>query len=167
MVATTMSSHNEAMVHFYNVSMLHSDWEIRGMNMKLIQSYLLLMNATLENSNGQTKKLAEIGNSSFGHLNISGYEVRINECSIDGTYRSKDTLVDIRDSRLNVTNSIFYNHEVKNGPAIIKASSTDVIVQDTNFTRNVGREGVIYILNSSNLQLKKLQANREWALVFC
>ena len=144
--------------------MLHSDWTIRGMNMKLTQSHLLLMNATLENSNTQTKKLAEIGNSSFGHLNISGYEVRINECSIDGTYKSKVTLVDIRDSRLNVTNSIFYNHEVKNGPAIIKASSTDVIVQDTNFTRNVGREGVIYILNGSKLQLQNcnLIENGHW-----
>ena len=165
-VVTTTSSHNDIAVHFYNVSMLHSDWTIRGMNMKLTQSHLLLMNATLENSNTQTKKLAEIRNISLGHLNITGYEVRISECSIDGTYRSKVTLVDIRDSRLNVTNSSFYNHEVKNNSAIIKASSTDVKIKDSFFTKNLGKEGVIQILNGSNLELEKCNLSRNGGLFF-
>ena len=166
MVAKTMSSHNDVTVHFYNVSMLHSDWTIRGMNMKLTQSITLSMNATLENSNTQTKKLAEIGNSSFGHLNITGFEVRISECSIDGTYRSKVTLVDIRDSRLNVTNSSFYNHEVKDSSAIIKASSTDVKIKDSLFTKNLGKEGVVQILNGSNLELEKCNLSRNGELFF-
>ena len=165
-VAKTMSSHNDITIYFYNVSMLHSDWTIRGMNMKLTQSHLLLMNATLENSNTQTKKLAEIGNSSFGHLNVTGYEVRINECSIDGTYKSKVTLVDIRDSRLNVTNSSFYNHEVKDNSAIIKASSTDVKIKDSVFIKNLGKEGVIQLLNGSNLELEKCNFSRNGKMFF-
>ena len=165
MVAETMSSHNDVTIYFY-VSMLRSDWTIRGMNMKLTQSHLLLMNATLENSNTQTKKLAEIGNSFFGRLNISGYEVRISECSIDGTYRSKVTLLDIRDSRLNVTNSSFYNHEVKDNSAIINASSTDVKIKDSVFTKNLGKEGVIQLLNGSNLELEKCNFSRNGEMFF-
>ena len=145
---------NNVTVSFTNVSLYETKWAITDMNLVIYQSVFQTSSFSLLKEGNSITNLIKISNSTFGNLKICcGFKVLIVNCNVNGGKIWKDTLIDIENSNLNMTNCAFSNHKTANGAAVINAESSIIFIQNSNFTENVGELGVIQVANGCDIQI--------------
>ena len=161
-------------VMFYDVILMKSRWTIQGLNLLINQTNLSQTHVLLYSASSQRKpSIVIIFNSTFGGLKVMGkYEVNVSNCNIDGTTRSDMTVMDITNTTLHLQASTFTRNGRyfgNFGAAVLKATWSNVFVQLTNLSRNVGHKGVIEIDNGSSLSIKhsSFENNGHWFFALC
>ena len=109
--------------------------------------------------------IVNISQSTFGILGLSGnFTVIISECTINGMTRQAETFITTINSTVKIISSVFHNNNANNGPAILKATGSQVLVQHSKFIWNYGHNGLIEIHNESNLKIDNstFERNKHW-----
>ena len=123
---------------------------------------------TLNRVSGQTRDgFISIYNSTVGSLNVQGPEMfRINiiKSELYGTERPTKTLLDVSNTKLYIRKSTFRSNEVGTGPAVPKATNSQIVVENCTFLENVGETGLFEITNGSNLNMTdtEFKNNGRW-----
>ena len=153
-------------VTFYDAILIKSMWTIQGLNLLVNQTNLSQTHVLLYASSSQRKPgIVSISNSTFGRLKIVGkYEANVYNCSINGATRPEVTLMDITNTKLHLHTSTFIRNVGNIGAAVLKATQSNVSIQQANFSGNVGHNGVIEIGNGSSLTIKhsSFENNGHW-----
>ena len=153
-------------VTFDNISLSTSSWFIQGLNLLIYQAKLFKTKIFVSKLKIYPQiATVNISYSTFGILGISGnFEVIISHCTINGMTRQAETLITIIDSKVKIISSIFHNNKANTGPAIIKSTSSKVMIQDSIFTWNYGHHGLIEIHKWSNLRVSNstFERNKHW-----
>ena len=98
---------------------------------------------------------ATISKSIFGQLNVNGnFSVNVSESNLDGNDGFGKALMNIKGCSLNIIDSDIFNFSTDSGPAILKSTESRVKISNTKFRQNIGRKGLIEILNDSRLELE-------------
>ena len=79
---------------------------------------------------------AVISNTTFRQLKAEGFQIRVANCFIDGDTEFQPPLFDIVDSELTISKSIFYRITGWEGPLLITAWFSRVIIKDVKFIEN-------------------------------
>ena len=134
------SNSQQIWVEFSSISLFKSDWTIKGMNLIINQSDLVMAQLNLRMESVSETGLIKIYNSSFGKLKVlENYDIEISESRIEGTFGFKDTLIEITNCALNISESVFCYHWTFLRPAVLNALSSTVYIWKTRFTGNHGR----------------------------
>ena len=126
------------------------------MNLIINQSDLVMTQLNLRMESVSESGFVKIYNSSFGKLKVlENYDIDISESRIEGTFGFKDTLIEITNCTLNISESVFSYHWTFLRPAVLNALSSTVYIWKTRFTENDGRtivqiyRGNVYIRESN------------------
>ena len=97
---------------------------------------------------------AVISNTTFRQLKAEGFQIRVANCFIDGDTEFQPPLFDIVDSELTISKSIFYRITGWEGPLLITAWFSRVIIKDVKFIENQGRRGLVHVNFGSEFMLE-------------
>ena len=144
-------------VSFENASLLKSTWEINGLSLSVFNAnlakteiYLSLEKYALEKMSGT----AYINRSIIGHLHVSGkFKIHVEQCKMIGKLRNSTSVFEIINSEINILNSVFSKNYGGTGPAVVKACCSQVNIRNAFFSRNYGLNGLIELLDNSNMSL--------------
>ena len=143
-------------IHFNHVSLFGSKWFINGLNLALNGSNLEETKFVLGNFGKKNEiKSIHISNSSFGQLKVvQGFSIALADCNIENI-TLHDTLIDVADCYLTITNSIFnLLRKTDSGSAILNAISSNVTLWNVTCSQNYATNGLIQIENRSELYVE-------------
>ena len=153
------SNSQQISVEFSSISLFKSDWTIKGMNLIINQSDLVRTQLNLRMGSVSETGLVKIYNSSFGKLKVlENYDIEISESRIEGTFGFKDTLIEITNCTLNISESVFCYHWTFLRPAVLNALSSTVYIWKTRFAENDGR--TIVQIYRGNVYMR--ESNFDW-----
>ena len=133
------SNSQQISVEFSNISLFESDWTIKGMNLIISHSDLVMTQLNLRMKSVSESGFVKIHNSSFGKLKVlDKYDIEISDSRMEGTHWFKDTLIEITNCTLNISESVFSYHWSFLRPAVLNALSSTVYIWKTKFTVNYG-----------------------------
>ena len=142
-------------IKFINGTMLQSKWTIHGSDLVIKGSDMSTTSILLVSKSHETSAV-NIYNSTFGQLKAKRSKIIIEGCKIFGSNRNNITLLEIKNSSLNIRHSEFHKNKANRGSAIIKAVNGEVpLSENVVFKGNFGKEGLIQILNTNTLRLDK------------
>ena len=143
-------------IEFINVSLIHSIWNVSGLD--LILSNVNLSKTIFSVSRGKTLNrvlFVTISKSTFGQLNVNeNFSVHVSESILDGSDGLGKALMNIRKCFLNIIDSNISNFSTDFGPAFLRSIGSHVKIINTKFRQNIGKNGLIQILNDSRLELE-------------
>ena len=108
----------------------------------------------LEQSYAYSVGSAVISNTTFRQLKAEGFQIRVANCFINGDTEFQPPLFDIVDSELTISKSIFYRITGWDGPLLITAWFSRVIIKDVKFIENQGRRGLLHVNFGSEFMLE-------------
>ena len=153
------SNSQQMSVEFSNISLFQSDWTIIGMNLIINQSDLVMTQLNLRMESVSETGFVKIYNSSFGKLKVlDNYDLEISDSRMEGTVGFKDTLIEITNCTLNISESVFSYHWTFLGPTVLNALSSTVNIWKTRFTKNHG--GTIIQIFRGNVYMR--ESNFDW-----
>ena len=143
-------------IKFTNVSLINSRWNISRLNLILLNVNMLKTVLSLTQGKSLNRVLfATISNSIFGQLNVNGnFSVNVSESNLDGNDGFGKALMNIKRCSLNIIDSKISNYSTKFGPAVLRSTESQVKISNIKFRQNIGKHGLIEILNDSRLELK-------------
>ena len=148
------SNSQQISVEFSNISLFKSDWTIKGMNLIINQSDLVMTQLNLRMESVSESGFVKIYNSSFGKLKVlDKYDIEISDSRIEGTFGFKDSLIEITNYTLNISESVFSYHWTFLRPAVLNALSSTVYIWRTRFTKNHG--GTIIQIYRGNVYMRE------------
>ena len=153
------SNSQQISVEFWNILLFESDWTIKGMNLIINQSDLVTTQLNLRMESVSESGFVKIYNSSFGKLKVlDKYNIEISNSRMEGAFGFKDTLIEITNCTLNISESVFSYHWTFFGPAVLNALSSTVYIWKTKFTENHG--GTIIQIYRGNVYIR--ESNLDW-----
>ena len=122
-------------VTFVNISLSTSSWFVRGLNLYIYHAQLFRSKLTVTKFKMHPEiGIVNISHSTLGILGISGnFEVIISQCTINGITRQAETFITIMKSKIKIISSVFLNNKANNGPAILKATGSQVFLHHSKF----------------------------------
>ena len=140
-------------ISFYNVSLLKSNWTINGLNLFICEASLAKTEIYLS-----VKKRAsgtvDMYRSTIGHLHVSGkFQIHIADCNINGKIRNFTPVFEVISCEINITNCVFSKNYGGTSAAVVKAYSSQVNIRNVSFSFNYGLNGIIELLDKSNMYL--------------
>ena len=138
-------------ITFINVTVLSSSWTLYDSGLIMDRSDLSTTEILLRSYSDRSLAV-DVSNSTFGELTAYRAQIVIQGRNIQGKIRESMTLIDIKDSSLNIKSSDFHRNKASHGPAIIKAVNSNVtITENVVFEDNSGSDRLIEIFHSALL----------------
>ena len=144
-------------VNFKDISQFSGKWKIYGLNLNVVNIISQKISINISKFIGQEKKnTISIFNSTWRHLEVSsGHIVSVSNCHFEGNVSPGETLIEVSDSSLDISNSSFHNLRVQENPAILKATASHVLIENIHCSNSIGAYGLFKVLNGSELIIKK------------
>ena len=124
------------------------------MNLIIKNSFLSKTDFYLNNSKGDISKFVNIMMSTFGLLQADrGFIIQISNCVFKGGPWKSTTLIDVANSSINITTSIFQDFKTYVSSAVLNASSSQVNLENCQFMANIGKHGVIQVGKQTDITI--------------
>ena len=167
----TITQHkvNNSKLEIINVTLNTSTWNIHGLNVLIQKATMVKVQLVLESINKKNYfNFLTIYKSKFYSLRVNGgYNITISECQFIDNITLESTMIKVYNSVLNIMNSTFRNIGKSNsGSAIIDASNSLVLIRSVNVCDNYASNGLIEILNGSQLQIERSIFKRNGHYIF-
>ncbi len=136
-----------------------SDWHFRNLNLNI--SKCVLPNTKLYSTATQDHISANIINSLFGKISITGIQrVHIQNLIYHTENKTSDTLIEVMNSKLHMKNCNFSGKSSATGPTILWATSSQIVMEKINVEEVKAKQGLIHLHNSEmKMQLVSLIGN--------
>ena len=147
------ANHNVT-VEISNVTQLESKWEIKGMNLITNNSFLSKTGFYLSNHKSGISNIVTVTRSTFGLLQAErGFKIQVSNCIFKGDSWKSSTLINVVNSTINITNSIFQDFKVYFSSAVLNASSSRIHLENCQFLTNIGKHGVIQVGKQTDITI--------------
>ena len=158
MTASPAGDINTTTIYVNNVDDMVSDWTTHELNLAINKSNLTHFNLSLQGNMGwKRRKFVRIFQSTLGPLRVKdNYDLIIMECNVRQRLL-ESTLINISNSEMTISNSMFYQLQFQSGQMLLNASTSRIKFKDVEVRETVTSEGLIKVSNDSNLELDSSQ----------
>ena len=147
-------SYTEEELHVSLKDVTITDVTLTISDLNVFMSAAFLANTIVYLEQSHSFGSAVISNTTFRQLKAEGFQIRVANCFIDGDTEFQPPLFDIVDSELTISKSIFYRITGWEGPLLITAWFSRVIIKDVKFIENQGRRGLVHVNFGSEFMLE-------------
>ena len=141
-------------LYFNNVSLLKSNWTIKGLNLVVDQSDLFDSLIFVQGKGEQkARKCVHIYQSRFGHLHVrDAYDVNILKCSLEDKSINYN-MMEFYKSNVTIIDSLFDFLTFPDGTVLLSAESSQVRIKDVTIRYY---QSIINVENDSQLELENV-----------
>ena len=144
-------------LYFNNVSLLKSNWTIKGLNLIVDQSDLFDSLLFVQGKGEQkARKYVHIYQSRFGHLHVrDAYKVNILKCSLEDKSINYN-MMEFYKSNVTIIDSLFDFLTFPDGTVLLSAESSQIRIKDVTIRYSITYQSIINVENDSQLELENV-----------